>query len=88
MQITGEFRSVQNALFQVTGSIRDHLLLSGVFREVTVKSPHLRLSEGPLRNEPVPHNVSAPSSPRFQLPQVKIPSFAVVFSFSRFLKDV
>ncbi|XP_041017396.1 KH domain-containing protein HEN4-like isoform X1 [Juglans microcarpa x Juglans regia] len=69
VQITGEFRSVQNALFQVTGSIRDHLLLSGVFREVTVKSPHLRLSEGPLRNEPVPHNISAPSSPKFQLPQ-------------------
>ncbi|KAG7969701.1 hypothetical protein I3843_07G044800 [Carya illinoinensis] len=69
VQITGEFRSVQNALFQVTSSIRDYLLLSEVFREVTLKSPDLRLSEGHLRNEAVPHNISAPSSPRFQLPQ-------------------
>lgn len=65
MQITGEYKSVQNALFRVTGTLRDN--------QVRAKYPGVTVSEDPLRNDPVPHYMDACPSPlRFQLPQVKI----------------
>ncbi|XP_062143606.1 RNA-binding KH domain-containing protein RCF3-like isoform X2 [Alnus glutinosa] len=70
VQITGEYKSVQNALFQVTGSLRDKFLPSEVFKEARAKSRCVRVNEGPVRNNTVPHNKGAVSSPPLlQLPQ-------------------
>ena len=38
MQITGEYRQVQNALFQVTSTLRDHLLPHKVLNDVRPSS--------------------------------------------------
>ncbi|KAB1201889.1 hypothetical protein CJ030_MR8G002341 [Morella rubra] len=63
LQITGEYKSVQNALFRVTGTLRDN--------QVRAKYPGVTVSEDPLRNDPVPHDMDACPSPlRFQLPQI------------------
>jgi hypothetical protein len=95
VQITGEYRSVQNALLKVTGSLRDNLLPVEVLKEVRAKYPHMRVIEDPLRNDPVTHNVGALSPSRLQFPKVKVPhiphpSFcsAVVISFSTFKKKI
>ena len=95
MQITGEYRSVQNALLKVTGSLRDNLLPVEVLKEERAKYPYMRVIEDPLRNDPVTHNVGALSPPRLPFPKVKVPhiphpSFccAVVISFSTFKKNM
>uniref|UniRef100_A0A2N9HY47 Integrase catalytic domain-containing protein n=1 Tax=Fagus sylvatica TaxID=28930 RepID=A0A2N9HY47_FAGSY len=69
VEITGEYRSVQNALLKVTGSLRDNLLPVEVLKEVRAKYPHMRVIEDPLRNDPVTHNVGALSPPRLQFPK-------------------
>ncbi|XP_059438247.1 RNA-binding KH domain-containing protein RCF3-like isoform X2 [Corylus avellana] len=65
VQISGEYKSVQEALFLVTGSLRDKFLPSEVFKEARAKSHCVRVNEDPLRNNPVPHNIGS-SPPRFQ----------------------
>jgi hypothetical protein len=78
VQITGEYKSVQNALFQVTGSLRDKFLPSEVFKEARAKSRCVRVNEDPMRNNTVPHNKGAVSSPPLlQLPQVNPPSLSL-----------
>uniref|UniRef100_A0A7N2LYS3 K Homology domain-containing protein n=1 Tax=Quercus lobata TaxID=97700 RepID=A0A7N2LYS3_QUELO len=70
VQITGEYRSVQDALFQVTCSLRDNLLLGEVRKAVRAKYPYMRLIVDPLRNDPVPHNIGALSPSRLPFPKV------------------
>lgn len=65
VQITGEYKSVHNALFQVTGCLRDC--------QVRAKKPYIRVTEEPLRNDLVPPNIGALSS-ALRLQQVEIPS--------------
>jgi hypothetical protein len=84
VQITGEYKSVQNALFQVTGCLRDS--------QVRAKRPHVRVIEDPLRNDLVPRNIGGLSS-ALRLQQVEIhsfppPRFAVVIGFSIFFKSI
>lgn len=43
MQITGEYENVQNALFQVTSSLRDRLLPHEVFNDVRARNVQRRL---------------------------------------------
>ncbi|XP_030923947.1 KH domain-containing protein HEN4-like isoform X2 [Quercus lobata] len=69
VQITGEYRSVQDALFQVTCSLRDNLLLGEVRKAVRAKYPYMRLIVDPLRNDPVPHNIGALSPSRLPFPK-------------------
>ncbi|XP_024032920.1 KH domain-containing protein HEN4 isoform X3 [Morus notabilis] len=45
VQIIGEYKTVQDALFQVTGSLRDHLLPREVLNEVRARSSFGRVSE-------------------------------------------
>jgi len=83
VQITGEYKSVENALFQVTGCLRDS--------QVRAKKPYIRVTEEPLRNDLVPNNIGALSS-ALRLQQVEIPPttplFAVVVAFSSFFKSI
>nr|XP_023915049.1 KH domain-containing protein HEN4 isoform X1 [Quercus suber] len=69
VQITGEYRSVQDALFQVTCSLRDNLLPGEVRKAVRAKYPYIRLIVDPLRNDPVPHNIGALSPSRLPFPK-------------------
>uniref|UniRef100_A0A2N9GM54 K Homology domain-containing protein n=1 Tax=Fagus sylvatica TaxID=28930 RepID=A0A2N9GM54_FAGSY len=69
VQITGEYRSVQNALLKVTGSLRDNLLPVEVLKEERAKYPYMRVIEDPLRNDPLTHNVGALSPPRLPFPK-------------------
>ena len=75
MQITGEYRIVQDALFQVTCSLRDNLLPGEVRKAVRAKYPYMRLIVDPLRNDPVPHNIGALSPSRLPFPKVKLPPY-------------
>lgn len=45
IEITGEYRNVQNALFLVTGKLRDNLLPSEVLNEVKARSSNGRVME-------------------------------------------
>ncbi|GMN34025.1 hypothetical protein TIFTF001_004470 [Ficus carica] len=45
VQITGEYKTVQSALFQVTSSLRDHLLPRKLLNEVRPRSSFGRVSE-------------------------------------------
>uniref|UniRef100_A0A7N2M009 K Homology domain-containing protein n=1 Tax=Quercus lobata TaxID=97700 RepID=A0A7N2M009_QUELO len=69
VQITGEYRSVQDALFQVTCSLRDNLLPGEVRKAVRAKYPYMRLIVDPLRNDPVPNNIGALSPSRLLFPK-------------------
>ncbi|XP_075654553.1 RNA-binding KH domain-containing protein RCF3-like isoform X2 [Castanea sativa] len=69
VQITGEYRSVQDALFQVTCNLRDNLLPGEVRKAVRAKYPYMRLIVDPLRNDAVPHNIGALSPSRLPFPK-------------------
>ncbi|GKU95022.1 hypothetical protein SLEP1_g8440 [Rubroshorea leprosula] len=45
VQITGEYKSVQDALFHVIGKLRDNFLPPDVVNEVRVRNPHGRVRE-------------------------------------------
>ncbi|GLT46911.1 hypothetical protein SLA2020_206380 [Shorea laevis] len=45
VQITGEYKSVQDALFHVIGKLRDNLLPLDVLNEVRVRNPYGRIRE-------------------------------------------
>lgn len=81
MQIKGEYKSVQNAMFQVTDRLRDNLLPKEMFKEVKAQFPYVGVSEDPWRNDHIPHKVGALSLPqRLQLPHVKIHVAVIAFS--------
>lgn len=68
MQIAGGYRSVHNALYKITCSIRDNLLPNEVLAEARMKS-NWKVNKGPLKGGLFAHGKSVFPSGRF-LPKV------------------
>jgi len=65
MQITGEYRCVQNALYKTTCRIRDNLSASEVVAEARQKS-NWKVNKDPVKGKPFARGKSAYPSGRFQ----------------------
>ncbi|RZC28093.1 RNA-binding KH domain-containing protein RCF3 isoform D [Glycine soja] len=80
VQITGEYRCVQNALYKITSRIRDNLSPNEVVAEARPKS-NWKVNKDPVKGKPFARGKSAFPSGRF-LPRVFFTSFVfIAFQF-------
>ena len=80
MQITGEYRCVQNALYKITSRIRDNLSPNEAVTEARPKS-NWKVNKDPVKGKPFSRGKSAFPSGRF-LPRVFFTSFVfIAFKF-------